>query len=151
MRSDVEVWPTAGAAARNASAEQSSRGRVCTEHLLERAAIGTMTGRARIRDVRFTLLPRPLSVSGVSDVHAARVSMTIITEAPRGRHGTSPVVLQAGNVRRAHVPLVLETLGFVAGPAEVSLTATGVNGPPSAATERRLLALLYRRATAREL
>jgi hypothetical protein len=40
-----------------------------------------------------------------------------------------------------------DIIGFVAGPAEVVLTAAGFSRPVGERTERRLLDLLYRRAT----
>jgi hypothetical protein len=45
-----------------------------------------------------------------------------------------------------HTHVYLDELGFVAGPAEVSVTATGFSRPVTTATERRLLSLLYSRA-----
>jgi hypothetical protein len=44
-----------------------------------------------------------------------------------------------------------DALGFVYGPAEVSLYATGVGTPVASATERHLLSLLYGRAKAHKL
>jgi hypothetical protein len=39
-----------------------------------------------------------------------------------------------------------DAFGFVRGPAEVSLTATGYSSPVPSATEQRLLSLLYGRS-----
>jgi hypothetical protein len=40
-----------------------------------------------------------------------------------------------------------DIIGFISGPAEIVLTAAGFSHPVSAQTERRLLSLLYRRAS----
>jgi hypothetical protein len=45
-----------------------------------------------------------------------------------------------------HTHVYVDALGFVTGPAEISLTATGFSSPVPTATEQRLLSLLYSRA-----
>ena len=45
----------------------------------------------------------------------------------------------------------VDEFGFVAGPSEIRLNATGTPQPMATATERRLLALLYGRAQAHKL
>jgi len=50
--------------------------------------------------------------------------------------------------RTFHTHVYVDELGFVAGAAEINLTASGFSSPVPAATEQRLLSLLYRRAKA---
>lgn len=49
------------------------------------------------------------------------------------------------------VRLYSDGFRFVVGPAEVKLAVTSAPRPPNAELERRLLALLYSRATAQKL
>lgn len=49
------------------------------------------------------------------------------------------------------VPVYRDMLGFLDGPAEVVLIATGFSHPVASATEKRLISLLYQRATAHRL
>jgi hypothetical protein len=53
------------------------------------------------------------------------------------------------SLHQAH--LYTDVLGFVYGPAEVSLIATGIRRPVPSALEQRLLSLLYSRAKAHKL
>jgi hypothetical protein len=146
LTSEVAVWPTAGTAERNAAAEVGTRGRACTRHLLERLAIRTMTTRVRIAHLSVAWLPAPLH--GAKDSFAARVTLSLAAEGPRAAPGASSAVLEspAASARTAQLRVYLDELGFVSGPAQISLTALSVKRPPSSATEHRLLALLYDRA-----
>jgi hypothetical protein len=56
----------------------------------------------------------------------------------------TPVELNGTGVR---VPRYRDTLVFAAARAEIALDATGISQPFPSATERRLLALLYSRAS----
>jgi hypothetical protein len=147
--SEVVVWPTASAAERNAAAETGARGRACVQHLLERLALRRITARVRVAHVSVAWRPSPLR--GAKDAHAARVTLTVAAEASGARGGTSSVALESpvSGARRVRVPVYLDVEGFLSGPAQVGLTALGVGRPASAATEHRLLSLLYSRARAR--
>jgi hypothetical protein len=146
MRSEVEVWPTTATAERNAAAELSPRGRACASHLLERLAIRGMTARVRIAHVGVAWLPAPLK--GPRDAFAARVTLTVAAEGTRSQPGVSSATLEsrAEGTRKLQLPVYVDVLGFLSGPAQISLTATGLKQPPSSATEHRVLSLLYSRA-----
>jgi hypothetical protein len=57
-------------------------------------------------------------------------------------------LLRGGRVR---LRIYHDVFGFLSGPAEIELTATGFTTPVLSATEQRLLALLYSRAQAHVL
>ena len=147
ISSSVTVWPNATAAERNALAEKSARGRTCTLHVLERATIAA-TARVRISHISLASLPAPLPEA--KDSHAVRAYLTIAAEAST-QAGPSSAALEPRSARRVQVPVVIDALGFVSGPAEVSLTAMSLKRPASSATEHRLLSLLYSRAKADKL
>jgi hypothetical protein len=135
VKSDVEVKPSAALAARDAAAIQSGRGLDCIKRLLQRVAERPILSTTRIsRKVAVHSLPSPLPVAnGGFDI---RIVLTISAARPEGQ---------------LSVCSYFDALGFVSGPAEVTLTATHSTQPPSAETEHRLLELLYSRARAHRL
>ncbi len=82
--------------------------------------------------------------------HGATVSPVSISQGTPSASGAtgsfSWSIATAITLRSVKVPLHIEILGFVAGPAEVSLFTAGVPLPFSAATEGRLFSLLLARA-----
>jgi len=149
MRSDVTVWPTNDFAEHDSAAELSRRGRACAQHLLERLAIDAI-GRVRLSHISIAWLPPPLP--GAKDSYAARISLRLTGEPGLGRtrseRSTAALESSSPNPRPVQIPLYIDSFGFLAGPAQVSLTAISVKRPASAATEHRLLSLLYSRAKA---
>jgi outer membrane murein-binding lipoprotein Lpp len=126
VKSSVEVFPTAGLAARNFAAARSSRGRACLMRFLPQV-LGQTTGTAtRFGPAKIRFLPSFRGSFGV------RISTSV-----------SAAVSQA--------PVYLDVFEFVAGPAEVGMSSVSISRPASLTTERRLLALLMKRARAQEL
>jgi hypothetical protein len=151
LRSAVTIWPSAALAEQESTAMLSPRGRACDQHLLERLALGEI-GPVHVSHVSVTRLPSPLPAA--HDSYAARISMTISGSLGTGaRSGRSTATLESSSptTARISIPVYIDTFGFVAGPAQIGLTATGLKRPPSPATERRLLSKLYSRAKARGL
>jgi hypothetical protein len=135
VRSDVEVKPSAALAARDAAAIASGRGLVCIKRLLQRVTEPPTLSTVRVsRQVAVRALPAPLPAGSAS------FDIGIVLMISASHPAALPTV-------RAY----FDALGFVSGPAEVTLTATHNMQPPSAETERRLLTLLYSRAKARKL
>jgi hypothetical protein len=149
VTSDVTVWPTNALAEHNSAAGLSQRGRACAQHLLERLAIDQI-GRVRVSRISIAWLPPPLP--GAKDSYAARISLTITGElgpshTPSER-SSAALESSSPNPPRVQIPLYVDGFGFLAGRAEVTLTATGVQRPASSAIEHRLLSVLYSRAKA---
>ncbi len=135
VQSEVSVRPSAALATRSLSADQAAlrdaRNRTC---LLRDAAGGLATGfhrankRISLSVGRLVLSPLPHSLPRS---FAFRITMPLTF----GRAG-----------RWLHTRAYLDALGFVRGPAVVSMTAAGYSSPVPTATEQRLLSLLYGRA-----
>lgn len=131
VKSDVEVKPSAAAAERDAAALRGERAVLCIKRLLAGlAAKAARSGVAKITSVSVSSQPAPLP--NPSPSFDIRISFRVSTA-------------RAGGIS---LPLYLDALGFASGPAEVSLAASRAKQPPSGALERRLLSLLYRRASA---
>jgi hypothetical protein len=151
LRSDVEVWPTSAVASRNSAAELSRRGRTCAKHLLERLVVGEI-GPVHVSRLAVAWLPPPLPSAQAS--YEARVSLTISGPVGSGgQSGRSTATLESSSpsASRVQIPVYIDTLGFLVGPAHVGLTATSLKRPASSATEHRLLSVLYSRAKAHAL
>jgi hypothetical protein len=131
VRSDVEIRPTAAIAARDDAAVSSARGHACVLRFLQRALNRPpLTTRRITRHLAVSWLPTPL---------------------PSAARGFQlRVVVTVGANGRPRAPGFFDVLGFVSGPAEVSLSAIRAGHPVSSATEHRLLSLLYSRAEARK-
>jgi hypothetical protein len=134
VQSEVEVRPSAALATRSLAIVKSTRERACLARLGRAAFARGVTSGAR--DLRFRVgriavfvLPDPLPQAG-------SFGLRILVPLTFSR---------AGGVA-FHTIVYVDELGFIAGPAEVSLTAWGFSGPVPTATEQRLLSLLYRRA-----
>jgi hypothetical protein len=128
--SEVELMPTAALTAQNNGAVRSPRGLKCVAHLLAQEVAHERTGKARYGSVTISKLATPLP--GVDETFQYRITTTI-----------------TAGLRR--IPLYIDLLGFVSGPAEVDVTAIGAPQPASTEAEQRLLSLLYSRAEAHKL
>jgi hypothetical protein len=125
LQSEVEVLPSAALAASSLAAYSSPRGLACiskAENTLHRRRRGTL----RLGPVTITRLAVPLPRAARS--FGLRITATL--------HGA-----------KRHIPVYKDVFGFLVGPAEIELTAVGFTHPIPAATENRLLAVLYQRAT----
>ena len=132
VSSNVAVLPSAAAAARELAVIRSAPGRACITRFARREFAHESNGLLRYRGIASARLPAPVAGIGAS----FGLRLTVLLLAPRTGH-------------RFH--LYLDFLGFVAGPAEIGLSASGFSQPVSAGTERRLMSTLYARAKAHEL
>jgi hypothetical protein len=135
ISSEVEVLPSATLAAQNNVAARSSRAIGCITRVIPHL-FGTLGGGgARYGRATVSRLPNPLP--GADGGFGFRISTAVI-------RSTS----EAG---QTEVPVYVDLLGFISGPAEINLTATGAPQPVPADVEHRLLSLLYSRANAKRL
>jgi hypothetical protein len=134
MKSSVEVMPSAALAAHNFATLRSAPGHSCLVRVLPQVLAGTGARSARFGPAKTAFLPDLLPPGEQN--FGLRVT-TSLTASVAGK--------------QTRLPVYLDIFEILAGPAEVSLTATSVSQPASSATERRLLSLLYSRAQAHKL
>jgi hypothetical protein len=131
VTSKVIVLPTASLAARELTTLTSARGRSC-----------------------FARLIQPESTSA-TETHLSidRVSWSSPTLQPPAHHFKVRVegTLTGINARNRPIDLYIDVLGFINGPAQIYLVASGWGTPARSSTERHLLALLHTRAEAHKL
>jgi hypothetical protein len=132
VSSGVTVLSSAAVAAREFAAIRSARGRACIARFARREFSHESSGLLHYRAIARAKLTAP--VAGIGESFGLRFTVTFL--ATRTGH-------------RFH--LYLDFLGFLEGPAEISLNTSGFTRPVSAATERRLFSTLYRRAQAHKL
>ena len=125
LGSSAVVYPTSALAARNFDATRSRRGQACLRRLLTEDLNKQSTNGARYSATAVTSLPALLR--GRQQSLGVRVAITVSA---------------AGRETRAFV----DVNDVLVGPAEVNLTTTRAEQPPSSATEHRLFGLLYARA-----
>ncbi len=130
VSSAVEVLPSAAMAAGNLAAFDSARGRACYVRFVE-AANRRRAGALRYSGSEISSLANPLR--GDAPSFARRVTSTLSGTRADGT--------------RVSVRVYHDTYAFVLGACEVDLIAVGFSTPVPAATERRLVELLYARAT----
>jgi hypothetical protein len=133
IKSSVEVMPNAALAARGFAAVRSARGQSCLARSLTDLIVAAARRGSRLAPVAISRLPDPLPAG--QDSFGVRVTTSLITDV-------------AG--KQTRLPVELDVFSILSGPAEVNLTSTGSRSP-SAASERRLLELLYTRAQAHKL
>jgi hypothetical protein len=128
IQSTVIVWPSAALATRDQAVGRSQRALACAQRLVSRE-FARRSGRTfrsgRVKVSRLASLP------GVPQSAGDRIEIPVL-----GAHPVSDYV---------------DAVKFVYGRSAVTLLATGVLRPVPAATERRLLSLLYSRAEAHKL
>jgi hypothetical protein len=132
--SEVEVWPTPDLAAHNFAANHGSRERACFVRFQEadnRNRNRRRSGQLLYGPLTVSALPAPLP--GVDRSFGLRIVQSL---------------LRGGQIR---LHIYHDVFGFLSGPAEIELTATGFSRPVPSATEERLLLLLYSRAEAHML
>jgi hypothetical protein len=128
IRSEVIVWPSAALATRDRVVGRSRRALLCAQRLIsrefaQRIGVKSHVGQARVS----RLAPLP----GIPGSFGIRIETPLL-----GAHTGSNYV---------------DAVAFVHGRSSVTLYATGILRPVPAATERRLLSLLYSRAEAHKL
>ena len=132
--SEVEVWPTPALAVSNFAANHTSRYRACLMRFQEADNKDLNKGRAgqlHYGPLTVSALPDPLP--GVEASFGLRIVQSL---------------LRGGQIRHR---IYHDILGFLSGPVEIELKATGFSRPVPLATEQRLLSLLYSRAEAHAL
>ncbi len=127
VSSEVSVARTAQLAARELAAIRSKRARTCFSHYLGQFFKGKEFHGARISPISIASGTPP--AAGSTGGFGWRVSVTI------SAHGL-------------RIPFWIDILGFVYGPAQVSLFSYGVPVPFPAAVQQRLFLLLLERAKA---
>ncbi len=134
IRSVVEVMPSASLAAKSLGAVRTARGFECLKRLLPQALVKAATrSPARYGNPRISRLSTVFP--GVEDSVAIRIVTTI----------------SGGRLGRSQVPVYVDVIGFVQGPAEITLTAFGIPQPVPEEVEQRLAAALESRAAAHTL
>jgi hypothetical protein len=127
VKSEVTVAPSAALAAKELAVIRSAHARACVADHLSLLLKSKNYGRGKFAGVSIAqgIPPAP----GTSGGFGWRITVKL-------------------NVRRIPAPFYADILGFVYGPAEVSLFTSGFPKPFSARSEERLFSLLLRRAKA---
>jgi hypothetical protein len=130
VSSNVSVSLSAAIARRELARLRSSHAKACLQHYLGVLLRGPSFHGAVIGPVRIQEGTPP--ATGANGSVGMRISTSI-------------------TVRRIPIPFYMDILGFVYGPAEVSLMSTGVPVPFPAPTQQRLFLALLSRAVTRHL
>jgi len=127
VQSSVAVQPKSSLAAKELAVVRGSHARSCLSHYLNLAFKGPQFRGLTVGPVsiRHDTPPAP----GTTGSFALHIAVTITADGIR-------------------VPIYFDLLGFVYGPARVTLETAGVAAPFPAATEQRLFSLLLARAKA---
>lgn len=128
VSSNVSVSRSSAIARRELARLRSSHAKACLQHYLGLLLRGPSFHGAAIGPVRIQEGTPP--AAGVNGSVGMRISTSI-------------------TVRRIPIPFYMDILGFVYGPAEVSLMSTGVPIPFPAPTQQRLFLALLARAVTR--
>jgi hypothetical protein len=130
VNSEVAVAPTPELAVRELAAIRGARIRQCFSNYLDRLLEGQRKPGARLRPVSIASGTPP--APGANGSFGWRITATL-------------------TVGRIPVSLYVDILGFILGPARVTLVSSGVLRPFPAAIQQRLYALLLARAGERAL
>jgi hypothetical protein len=130
VSSEVSVAPSGALALRELTAIRSARVRTCFSRYLDSFLHGLRPGGAELRPVSIATGTPP--APGASGSFAWRIT------APFGVRGTT-------------LSLYVDILGFVLGPARVTLVSSGVVRPFPAVIQQRLFTLLLARASGASL
>jgi hypothetical protein len=128
IRSSVAMMPTAALAARDLAAIRSKGGEACLEKALSKGASEGSGGQTPY--VSVSRAEDPLKASDVDGSFEYEMSTSVSQESG------------------ATLVHWIDILGFVKGPAEVTLTAGGSSGYVAPETEQHLLSVLFKRAQA---
>lgn len=127
VSSEISVSSGPGAGAADLRRLRSSRARGCLGHFLVELFKGRRYGGATVARVSITQGSPP--AAGTTGGFGWRITATI-------------------DSRGIRLPYYMDILGFLYGPAEVTLLSTGLPVPLPAAIQERLFAVLLMRATA---
>jgi len=130
VQSEVSVARTSSLAAKELAVIRSGHSRACLSHYLDLLLKGEKYQGASFAPVSIVQSTPP--AAGTTGSFAWRITLTIIL------HGI-------------RLSTYMDILGFVYGPAQVALFATGLPHPFSAAGEQQLFSLLLQRAKAQGL
>jgi hypothetical protein len=132
LKSTVEVQPSATVATANLAAIRGPKGLQCLKRFLPRTFTGK-SGAARYGSV--DVAPLTVSFPGIAESYGVAVTTTV----------------SGGRLGARRLPVSVDEVEFVSGPAEIGLIAVGIpQAVPPAALER-LLGTLYSRAKAHQL
>lgn len=142
--SAVEVVPDAGLARRRANAYRSRRGMECFRRMLiplleEEGSNEVEVGKATISRLS---LQAPEIEGGILGYRISTTATITGADSQLTAYGRPTEVATP----RQTVPIFIDFLGFVVGPAEVNLVTNGVPAPVSENFERNLLSVLHERA-----
>jgi hypothetical protein len=145
VQSSVEVVAKAGDAARELKLFRSGRAERCLQRVYVSALEEDESGTAEVR--RVSLFRMPLPAPGIEESFGYRFK-ALVTVHPQTSQ-LSAYRPGAPQATSQSVEIYVDILGFVAGRAEVTLTATGAPAPVSKNLKRNLLRVLHERATER--
>jgi hypothetical protein len=127
--SSVTISANASLAFKEYTAVRSARVRACVTRVLRKRFLGKSLYEARYGSVAVGL--PPIRIPGAEEGIALRFTTTVISP----RTGRS-------------IPIYTDQIGFVLGPAEISLQTSSIVQPVATTTEEQLLLLLLERAKA---
>jgi hypothetical protein len=127
VQSSVTIAPSSAVASEGLAAARTRHARACVSRYLTLLFAGKRPSGAKVRLVSIT--PSTPAAPGTGGSYAWHISLVIA-------------------VKAVNVPTYVDILGFVDGPAEVSLSTFSAPRPFPAAAEKRLFSLLVSRATA---
>jgi hypothetical protein len=130
VQSEVSVEPSSALATKALAAIRAPQTRSCLAHYLELLFKGRNFTGGTLSPISIIQATPP--AAGANGSFAWRLTATI-------------------TAHHIAIPLYLDVLGFIDGPAEVSLMTLGVPKPFPAATEEHLFSLLLERAKARHI
>lgn len=130
--SGVSVLSSATFATQELASVRSARGRACITRFAKQQF--SREGAQQVHLGQITTSPLPTPVAGIGGSFGLRVTATLLV--------TRPAI---------KLPVYLDFLGFVSGPAEIDLDTFSLSRPISSVTERHLLLLLLSRARATKL
>jgi hypothetical protein len=130
VQSSVTIAPSSAVAAEGLAGVRSRRARACVSHNLTLLLARKRPSGAKVRLVSIT--QSTPAAPGTGGSFAWHISLVI-------------------TVKAVKVPTYVDILGFLDGPAEVSLSIFSAPQPFPDATEKRLFSLLVSRATAQQI
>lgn len=144
IQSSVEVEPDLKGAARGVRLMRSAKVAGCLRRVYIPALEALGSGAVEINKVSISRLRPPLP--GVRLSYGYRVDALATVTTPTGELTAYRPAVEAPQSRT--LPMHLDLLSFIVGPASVQLTATAMPTPASRILERNLLRRLHARAVA---
>jgi hypothetical protein len=145
VASTVEVGANADRAAQELKLIRSRRAERCLQRVYASAIEEEESSTAEVSDASVSRIRFP--APDIEDGFAYRFAATVTVHRSTSElTAYRPAAEPNASVK---VRIYVDIIGFVVGPASVSLTATGVPTPVSRTLERNLLRVLHQRATER--